>query len=236
VSASAGAGVLALRHVAFEDLGLLAPWLAERGSAVRYVEVPTDDLAALDPLAPDLLVVLGGPIGAYEESLYPFLLPELRLLERRLAAGRPTLGLCLGAQLMARALGARVYPGKQKEIGWSALSLAPAGRESCLRHLEATPVLHWHGDTFDLPDGTELLASTPAYRHQAFRRGPALLALQFHAEMGEDARFEAWLASGDADAAAVGTTVPRLRAEHDALGPAAVAAGRAMIADWLRGL
>ena len=173
---------LALRHVAFEDLGLLAPWLERRGHAIRYAEAPTDDVARIDPLAPDLLVVLGGPIGAYEEAQYPFLVPELRLLERRLAAGRPTLGLCLGAQLMARALGARVYPGKAKEIGWSALSLAPAGRESCLRHLEATPVLHWHGDTFDLPERAVRLASTALTENQAFAWGDAALALQFHAE------------------------------------------------------
>ena len=128
-----------------------APLLAERGSPCATSRRRPTTSRREDPLAPDLLVVLGGPIGAYEEALYPFLATELRLLERRLAAGRPTLGLCLGAQLMARALGARVYPGARKEIGWGALSLAPAGKESCLRHLDGTRVLHWHGDTFDLP-------------------------------------------------------------------------------------
>ena len=87
----------ALRHVPFEDLGLLEPLLGERGHGIRYVEVPTADLGALDESAPDLLVVLGGPIGVYEEADYPFLRAELALIERRLAANRPTLGICLGA-------------------------------------------------------------------------------------------------------------------------------------------
>ena len=99
--------VEAIRHVHFEDLGTLAPALAGAGAAIRYREAGQDDLAAVDPLAADLLVVLGGPIGAGDDALYPFLADELRILEARLAAGRPTLGVCLGAQLMARALGAR---------------------------------------------------------------------------------------------------------------------------------
>ena len=133
--------------------------------------------------AADLLVVLGGPIGAYEEELYPFLADELRVIERRLAAGRPVLGICLGSQLMARALGARVYPGTGKEIGWAPLQLTAAGRDSCLAPLGGgAPVLHWHGDTFDLPKGASLLASTPRYKNQAFAWQRHGLALQCHIE------------------------------------------------------
>ena len=99
--------VLAIRHVHFEGLGLLGDVLAEDGFQVDSVDAGVDDLAALDPLKADLLVVLGGPIGAYERYLYPFLNDEVRILKARLAAGRPTLGICLGAQLMAVALGAR---------------------------------------------------------------------------------------------------------------------------------
>jgi GMP synthase (glutamine-hydrolysing) len=224
---------LALRHVAFEDMGLLAPWLEPRGHTLRYAEAPTDDLAHLDPLEPDLLVVLGGPIGAYEEAQYPFLVEELRLLERRLAAGHPTLGLCLGAQLMARALGARVYPGKTKEIGWSALSLAPAGRESCLRHLEATPVLHWHGDTFDLPEGAVRLASTAITENQAFAWGGAALALQFHAEAA-GAALERWFVGHALEIATTpGVSVESLRADTRACSPALERAGRACFEEWL---
>jgi GMP synthase (glutamine-hydrolysing) len=176
---------LVIRHVACEDLGNLAPVLQQRGLVVRYVEAGIDDLVQLNPLAPEVLIVLGGPIGAYQEQNYPFLTDELRLLERRLEADLPTLGICLGAQLMARALGAKVYAGPRKEIGWSPLQLSAAGRRSCLALLakREAAVLHWHGDTFDLPAGATHLASTPAYDNQAFAWGTRGLALQCHAEV-----------------------------------------------------
>jgi GMP synthase (glutamine-hydrolysing) len=106
---------LVIRHVAFEDLRSFEPVLAERGFRVRYVEA-AGDLSDADGLEPALVIVLGGPIGAYEDAIYPFLKHELRFLERRLAADRPTLGICLGAQLMARALGARVYAGRARRL------------------------------------------------------------------------------------------------------------------------
>src|SRR4029077_10370611 len=114
---------IAIRHVHFEDLGSLEQALERAGYKIRYVDCAVDDIAALDPVAPDLVVVLGGPIGAYEDDLYPSLKHELNLLETALGANRPTIGICLGAQLMARALGARVYPTGLKEIGWGPLIL-----------------------------------------------------------------------------------------------------------------
>jgi GMP synthase (glutamine-hydrolysing) len=224
---------VAIRHVPFEDLGLLEPLLARRGFETRYVEAPVDDLAAVDPLAPDLLVVLGGPIGAYEEALYPFLIRELQLLEQRFADERPTLGLCLGAQLMARALGARVYPGKGKEIGWSPVSLTPAGRSSSLRHLEETPVLHWHGDTFDLPERAVRLASTELTENQAFTWGRAALALQFHPEAGGPA-LERWFVGHALEIATTrGVSVEGLRADTQRCSPALERAGSACFEAWL---
>src|SRR5260370_28129490 len=137
---------IAIRHVHFEDLGSLEPALERAGYRIRYADCCIDDIAALDPVAPDLVVVLGAPIGAYEDEIYPTLKDELNLLEMRLSANRPTIGICLGAQLMARALGACVYPAGLKEIGWGQITLRPAGCESAIRHLgqdnTAVPQLH----------------------------------------------------------------------------------------------
>jgi GMP synthase (glutamine-hydrolysing) len=136
--------------------------------------------------------------------------------------------------MIAAALGAEVFAGPEKEIGFGPVTVHDAAGP--LHHLADVPVLHWHGDTFTLPEGTELLASSAAYRHQAFRRGRNLLALQFHAEMGEDERFEDWIAQDMDYLSAAGRCPEALRAEHGAHGPRAVAAGRAMIAEWLAGL
>jgi GMP synthase (glutamine-hydrolysing) len=225
---------IAIRHVAFEDLGLLAPLLAARGFAVEYREAGIDDLADPALQAADLLVVLGGPIGVYETDKYPFLVPEIAAIERRLAAGRPVLGFCLGAQLMARALGTRVYPGPAKEIGFAPLALTQAGQAGPLSHLGAAPVLHWHGDTFDLPEAAVRLASTPVCLNQAFALGPRALALQFHAE-ADLGRIEAWLIGHTAELAASGIDVPTLRAEAARVKEGLHARGRAMLTDWLDG-
>ena len=208
---------VAIRHVAFEDLGHLDAPLRAAGYAIRYVEAAEGSVAALDPLAPDLLVVLGGPVGVYEVAEYPFLDEELALLRARLAAGRPTLGLCLGAQLIAAALGARVYPGPVKEIGYAPVTLTAEGAASSLAALPADqPVLHWHGDTFDLPAGATLLASTEFYRQQAFAVGRHALALQFHLEAD---RIERWLAGHAAELRAAKidpAVIARDAARHDA--------------------
>lgn len=183
-----------IRHLAFEDLGSLAEALNQQNYEITYQEAGVDNLADIDPLNPELVIILGGPIGAYDEQDYPFLIDELRLLESRLKADLPTLGICLGAQLMARALGAKVYAGPYKEIGWSPLELSKEGLDSSVAHLTAehTTVLHWHGDTFDLPVGATHLASTSKYQNQAFSWGKCGLALQFHPEVTAS-NFERWL-------------------------------------------
>ena len=224
---------LALRHVPFEDLGLLAPLLEQRGHSVRYVEMPTAALDAVDAVSPDLLVVLGGPIGVYETDRYPFIDREVEWLERRLAARRPTLGICLGSQLIAKALGARVYPSGIKEIGWEPVTLTPAAATSCLRHLAGTPVLHWHGDTFDLPAGAVHLASTPACRNQAFAVGEHALGLQFHAEAAGQA-LEAWFVGHACEIATTpNVSVNALRAATERHSTALVERGSACFREWL---
>lgn len=225
------ATVTVVQHLAFEDLGSFAQPLRELGHACRVVQAGVDDVGqAIDEA--ELLVVLGGPIGVYETDRYPFLVDELAALERRLAARRPTLGICLGAQLMARALGADVYPGGRKEIGWSELQLSPAGLQSPLQHLVSVPVLHWHGDTFDLPAGAELLASSAVYPHQAFRVGPNILGLQFHPE-ALTREFERWLIGHGGELASAGLDVPTLRAQARQHGPLLERAGQAMLRAWV---
>jgi GMP synthase (glutamine-hydrolysing) len=240
---------IAIRHVPFEDLGILEGVLTDAGYEVRYLEAGLDQLGrrdglgatgpgtktGLDPAQADLLVVLGGPIGACEEDRYPFLAAELRTIERRLEHAAPTLGVCLGAQLMARSLGARIYPGTAREIGWGDVRLTELGLTSPLRHLEAKPVLHWHGDTFDLPSGAELLASTDAYPNQAFRIGASVLALQFHAEV-VGANLERWLIGHAAELATAGIDPRTLRAETARSAAGLEEAGRRLFAEWLSGL
>ncbi len=223
--------VAAIRHLAFEDLGLLGSALAARGWTITYHEAGLDDLAT--PLREaDLAVVLGGPIGVYETDRYPFLNDELAALKERLADRRPTLGICLGAQLMAAALGARVYPGGRKELGWGEVKLTEAGRASPLAHLAGRPVLHWHGDTFDLPVGATRLASSDVYENQAFAVDTHALALQFHVE-ADYRRIEQWLIGHTGELSAAGIDIPSLRARSREIGPGLDAAAPALLDDWL---
>jgi GMP synthase (glutamine-hydrolysing) len=223
----------AIRHVHFEDLGILEPMLMQAGYDIRYADVCVDDISAIDPIGTDLIVVLGGPIGAYEDDLYPTLKDESDLLEKRLAARRPTIGICLGAQLMARALGARVYPTGAKEIGWAPVTLSAEGRESPLRHLgDDTAVLHWHGDTFDLPQGATLLASTSFCRNQAFSLGANALALQFHAEASA-ARLEQWFIGHACEISAAKLSVTKLREDTRRHAPHLQKRAEKLFAEWL---
>ena len=227
--------VQAIRHVGFEDLGSFEAPLRKAGYAIEYVEAAERDLGLLDPLDADLLVVLGGPIGVYDHASYPLLTDELELLRARLAADRPTLGICLGAQLMAAALGARVYPGSAKEIGWSALDLTPALEHQPLAALRDVPVLHWHGDTFDLPEDCSLLASTPLCRNQAFSRGPNVLGLQFHPEV-RGARFEHWLLGHASELATSGIDPVALRRDAKRYASDLEKAGAILLEQWLAGI
>ncbi|HVW70326.1 MAG TPA: glutamine amidotransferase [Steroidobacteraceae bacterium] len=225
---------LALRHLHFEDCGTLADLLAQRGITLRYVEAWREPLRDIDGVTPDLVIGLGGPVSVYEADRYPWITDELQLLERRITARKPTLGICLGAQMLARVLGARVFAGR-KELGWDPLTLTAEGTASVIAPLapESTSMLHWHGDTFDLPEGARLLASTGQVAHQVFSWERSVLAFQCHPEVRHE-DFESWLVGHACEIAATsGVTVARLRADTRRLGPALAARARLVFSDWL---
>ena len=178
---------LVISHVAFEDIGTLEPPLRARGFAIETVDAATARSPLPQAESCDLLVVLGGPIGVYDHQDYPFLHEEIACIRERFAARKPILGICLGAQLMAAALGARVYPGERgAEIGWSPLQATPNTEPPAWFApllAEGVSVFHWHGDTFELPSGALHLAKTETYVHQGFAIEDFALGLQFHPEV-----------------------------------------------------
>lgn len=227
---------VAIRHVGFEDLGAFAPALRAAGYQIHYRDIGEQELGTPEPVWADLLIVLGGPIGAYEDDAYPFLREEIAILEQRLAANRPTIGICLGAQLIARAAGARVFPNRAKEIGFAPIALTEAGRSSCLAPFANAPItLHWHGDTFDLPAGAERLAYTDLCENQAFAMGPNIIGFQFHPEASAK-DFEKWLVGHAAELAAARIDVPRLRSEAQTYGPELERKAQAVLFAWLGSL
>jgi GMP synthase (glutamine-hydrolysing) len=160
-----------IRHIHFEDLGIFAQPLIDQGYAVAYHDVGLSDDDRLDLLSPDLLVVLGGPIGVYEVEAYPFMSGTIAQLRQRLAENRPTLGICLGAQLMAAALDAKVGPMGHKEIGFGELTLTEDGAKGPLRHIVGQPVLHWHGDAFQIPRALPIWPRQPCAARRHSRAG-----------------------------------------------------------------
>ncbi|MFC3166058.1 glutamine amidotransferase [Ciceribacter thiooxidans] len=225
---------LILRHLTFEDLGSFAPVLEDEGYRPVLIEAGIDPLP--DPLDADLVVVLGGPIGVNDEQAYPSMTAEREWLAPRLAARRPTLGICLGAQLMAAALGAKVAPMPGKEIGFAPLELTEAGRKGPLAALDGVSVLHWHGEAFETPAMAENLATTSACATQAFALAPNVLGLQFHPEAGELPTFERWLIGHSVELAHAGIRPEDLRRAAEENGPSLRIAGQAMLNTWLRGL
>jgi len=225
---------LVLRHVAFEGLGVLADLLPDYGFATRICEIGVDLFPADEIASCDLLIVLGGPIGVYETEAYPFLVDELSAIDARLRGKKPTLGICLGAQLMAAALGAKVAPGPAKEIGYAPLTLTDEGRASPLALLEGVNVLHWHGDAFALPAGGQNLAYTTVCPHQAFALESYALGLQFHAEV-EPGALEPWLIGHAVELAKAGIDPRTIRAQAAEFGAGTAAAGRHVFRAWLDG-
>ena len=176
---------LVLQHVAIEGPGTLALYLEARGWKLDTIALYEGVRLPEDAREYQAIIVMGGPMGVYDEGEYPFLCDEDHFLRRAVAYGVPLLGICLGSQLLAKALGARVYRNPQKEIGWYTVDLTPAGAADPLFAGLAfpLPVFQWHGDAFDLPAGATLLASSALCPHQAFRYGDRVYGLLFHLEL-----------------------------------------------------
>lgn len=180
----------------------------------------------------DVVIVLGGPIGVYETQAYPFLADERPAIAARLRQGGPVLGVCLGAQLIASAMGADVTATGRQEIGYGTLSLTPHGRASVLAPLADLPVLHWHGDQFTIPDGASRLAETPGFPNQDFSSGDDVLALQFRLE-ADHTRIEHWLIGHAHELATAGIDPRRIRSDAARFGPALAVAAQDVLHDWL---
>ena len=177
--------VYVFQHIACEDLGTFAAVLAARGYEIRYVRLFSGDPVPEDWNAARALIFLGGPMSVNDEARYSYLAYEKRVIRSALERRMPVLGICLGAQLLAAAAGARVFPGPRPEIGWEAVTLTMEGRQdpvlAGLAGLAA--VFHWHGETFDLPPGATRLAFSALTINQAFRLGSSAYGLQFHLEV-----------------------------------------------------
>jgi|SRR5665213_83587 len=173
-----------IKHAVFEGPGAIAPWARERGHILETTEVDQGQ-ALPSPRDFDVLVLMGGSMSVNDEELYPWLRPEKALVRESLALGRKVLGVCLGAQMIASALGAAVRPNPFKEIGWFPLESTPEGKKHPIfgRFPAPLSVFHWHGETFDLPKGAAHLARSAACENQAFALGSQVLALQCHLEV-----------------------------------------------------
>lgn len=179
------ATIWVLQHVHCETLGIFADVLTDVGFIPRYVRTFDDQPVpdSMDRAAG--LIVMGGPMGVGDQSQYPFLVEEMRLIEQALRAGKPVLGVCLGSQLLAHVLGATVSPGPQKEIGWYPVTLTDDAAADTLLSGEASPImaLHWHGDVFDVPPDSRSLGSSDLTACQAFRYGSTAWGFLFHMEV-----------------------------------------------------
>jgi GMP synthase (glutamine-hydrolysing) len=175
--------VLVFRHVPFEGLGLIGPVLEQRGISVEYADLYLPGARPRATEGFDGVIFMGGPMSVNDDL--PYLQWELQAITGAIERGRPLLGICLGSQLLAKALGARVYRNREKEIGWFDLEFAESAQSDPLfRGLPAREtVFHWHGESFDLPPGATLLASSARCRNQAFRVGDRTYGLQFHLEV-----------------------------------------------------
>ena len=170
-----------LQHVPFEGLGSIEAWLESAGYSIASTQLyESTNLPDLEQV--DLLIVMGGPMSVNDEKEFPWLVAEKEFIRNAISLGKPLLGVCLGAQLIASALGAKVYKNSETEIGWFPVDAVSNSSNSLFSFPESSQVFHWHGETFDLPAGATLLASSAGCVNQAFQLGNSVIGLQFHLE------------------------------------------------------
>jgi len=169
-------------HVPFEGLGCIDNWINANNHAVSYTRF-YDKYKLPEPGEIDWLIVMGGPMGVYDENIYPWLKEEKQFIRKMIDSGKTVIGICLGSQLIAEVLDAKVYPNKQKEIGWFDIKQTDKNQAITAGIENRFPVFHWHGDTFDLPVGSDRLFSSDLTKNQAFLYNEKVLGLQFHFEV-----------------------------------------------------
>ena len=170
------------QHVEFEGLGLIETELLARGYEISrtrwYLQERPPEHEQID-----CLIIMGGPMSVNDQSEYPWLVDEMAFIKKAIDLGKPVLGICLGAQLIAKAFGSEVYPGPAKEIGWWPITNVSGQNTAVFAFPEQHTTFHWHGETFDLPPSSVCLAKSPVCKHQAFQLGSKAIGLQFHLEM-----------------------------------------------------
>ena len=225
---------VAIRHVGFEDLGCVCACHSRCRVCRLAITMSANGIRVrLKRKTPIFSSYWAGRSARTKSTVIRFFGDEIAVLERRLAARLPTMGICLGAQLIASSAGARVYPSGVKEIGFAPIRLTDNGRSSCLAPFADEPMtLHWHGDTFDLPAGAQRLASTDLCRNQAFSMGSNIIAFQFHPEASATG-FENWLIGHAAELAAAGLNVGELRADAEKYGAELERKAQRVATDWL---
>lgn len=186
--------LLVFQHVAYEILGTLDPLLRGAGFRIRYVNFGRNPDAKPSLDGYDGLIILGGPMNVDQVDQYSHLATEINLIQGAIHRRLPTLGICLGAQLVAKAVGADVRRNREKEIGWYSISLTDEGKSDPLfAHFQDTErIFQWHGDTFEIPEGADHIASSSTCENQAFRYGDNVYGFQFHLEVDEKL-IERWL-------------------------------------------
>ncbi|MCI5059515.1 MAG: gamma-glutamyl-gamma-aminobutyrate hydrolase family protein [Alphaproteobacteria bacterium] len=222
-------------HKRKSDIGSFKTVLENRGLELDIRLGYLDKIEEIDPLEHDIAIFMGGPMLVDQIDIYPYIGHEISYIEKRLAADKPLLGVCLGAQLMANALGANVYRGPDgPEIGWHNIQVTPDGQSSPVSHLDEkhTMMYHWHIDVFDLPKGATLLASSNQYENQAFSYGKNALGVQFHPELNA-ANFEFIMALAGGFLPDPSQQVPMLRAQTEVHGDTLETQTAKFLNSWL---